>query len=184
MKSQDMLIYLGYFAVAVISLHFILSVLKIQSDYIYNTSIGFPNDKLKGSVIEGFKEGFSQEYNDKEKAKIEKAGEEIDVLLEKLKTDLTEPMKKTIKSAPQDTKDAIIDLMDFITEVKELEFVHGVLNYAKGNPKGFIQWIDQNKKFKEMVKDPERAKTFRNILKGKFGVGAPASSSGGGGGWV
>tara|TARA_B110000008_G_C16956702_1_gene558499 strand:+ start:726 stop:1259 length:534 start_codon:yes stop_codon:yes gene_type:complete len=172
-----MLIYLGYFAVVVISLHFVLSVLKIQSDYIYNTSIGFPNDKLKGSVIEGFKEGFSQEYNEKDVAKIEKAGDEIDVLLEKLKTDMTEPMKKTIKSAPQDTKDAIVDLMDFITEVEELQFVHGVLNYAKGNPKGFVQWINSNKKFKEMVKDPERAKTFRNILKGKVGVSAPAAAA-------
>lgn len=177
-----MIIYLGYFAVAVIALHFTLSVLKIQSDYIYNTSIGFPNDKLKGSIVEGFKEGFSQEYNEKDKAKIEKAGEEIDVLLEKLKTDMTEPMKKTIKSAPQDTKDAIVDLMDFITEVEELQFVRVVLDYAKGNPKGFIQWINSNKKFMEMVKNPERARTFKKILKGKFGVSAPAS--GGTGGWV
>ena len=172
-----MLIYLGYFAVAAIALHFILAVLKVQSDYIYNTSIGFPNDKLQGAVIEGFKEGFVAELNEKEKSNVTKAGEEIDVQLTKHEKDMMEPMKKRIKSCPQDTLDAMKEFFELVDDYSVSNFINQAIGYANGNPKGFMGWLDkqiQNKSSSlgKIMANPTQKKLLYKYLEGKVDAGS------------
>ena len=168
-----MLIYLGYFAVAAIALHFILAVLKVQSDFIYNTSIGFPNDKLQGSVIEGFKEGFVAELNEKEKENLKKAGEETDVNITKLEKDMIEPMKKRVKSCPQDTFDAMKELIELLDENTVTTFLNDSIGYANGNPKKFWMWFaqqcDGKGKGAQILENPARRKILFKILEGNSG---------------
>ena len=187
MKSEDILIYLGYFAVAAIALHFILAVLKVQSDYIYNTSIGFPNDKLQGSVVEGFtegfKEGFVNELNEKEKENLTKAGEETDVILTKFEKDMADPLKKRIKSCPQDTLDAIKELIEFIDNNTVVTFLNDAITSGNGNPKGMwstvATWLQGKGKHAKILQNPEQRKILFKYLEGKGDTGG----GGGVGGW-
>lgn len=184
MKSEDMLIYLGYFAVAAIALHFILAVLKVQSDYIYNTSIGFPNDKLQGAVIEGFKEGFVAELSEKEISNVKKAGEEVDVQMTKLEKDMLEPLKKRVKSCPQDTLDAMKEFFELIDDYMVSNFLNQAIGIANGNPKGFMGWLDKQFQGKtttlgKIMANPTQKKLLYKYLEGKV----DAKSGGGGGGY-
>ena len=177
MKSEDILIYLGYFAVAAIALHFILAVLKVQSDYIYNTSIGFPNDKLQGAVIEGFKEGFVNDLSEKEIANVTKAGEEIDVQITKHEKDVMEPMKKRIKSCPQDTLDAMKEYFELVDDYVVSNFINQAIGYANGNPKGLMNWLDNQYQKKtsplgKILANPTQKKLLFKYLEGKIDSGS------------
>lgn len=177
-----MLVYLGYFAVAAIALHFILAVLKVQSDYIYNTSIGFPNDKLQGSPIEGFQEGFTGEFNEKEKDQLTKGGEKIDVILQTLEKDRYEGKRKRIKSCPSDTLEAIKDVINWLDEVtvlNELEQVLGTIKHDKTGDKTIAHMEHSGGKFKKILNNPEQREILMKLLDGKD---ANSSSGGGGGG--
>ncbi len=170
MKSEDMLVYLGYFAVAAIALHFILAVLKVQSDYIYNTSIGFPNDNLKGSVIEGFQEGFVSELSEKEIDNLKKAGDEIDVILTKEEKDRLEPAKKRIKSCPQDTLDAIKEIIEYIDEESVVSTLLRLINKGNADPKKFITGLVTDKQFMKIIADDgTKKKILMKVLEGNSG---------------
>ena len=182
MKSEDILVYLGYFAVAAIALHFILAVLKVQSDYIYNTSIGFPNDKLQGSPIEGFQEGFTGEFNEKEKKQLEKAGEALDITMQRVEKDRMEGQRKRIKSCPSDTMEAIKDYITLIDEATVLNSLDSILGNIKGMKNGdkIGTTVENNSAMKKILNNPEQREMLFKLLDGKDAN----SSSGGGGGFM
>jgi hypothetical protein len=184
MKSEDMLVYLGYFAVAAIALHFILAVLKVQSDYIYNTSIGFPNDnKLQGSTIEGFQEGFTGEFNEKEKDQLTKGGEKMDVLLQTLEKDRFESKRKRIKSCPSDTMEVIKDSIDFLDEANVLNALESLMQTIQTDKTGDKTLNSMERKgssFQKILNNPKQREILMKYLDGKDAGGG---GGGGGGGY-
>ena len=109
MKSELLLQYLGYFAVAVFCGWFIITVLKVQGDFMINSVDGIESF-VGGSVIEGMK------VTENEKKRYETGTQNMDIVLDTLDKDGMSAMREYIESVPQDTKDTMLELYDLFIE--------------------------------------------------------------------
>lgn len=109
MKSELLLQYLGYFAVAVFCGWFIITVLKVQGDFMINSVDGIESF-VGGSVIEGMK------VTENEKKRYETGTQNMDIVLDTLDKDNMSAMREYIESVPQDTKDTMLELYDLFIE--------------------------------------------------------------------
>jgi hypothetical protein len=109
MKSELLLQYLGYFAVAVFCGWFIITVLKVQGDFMINSVEGVESF-VGGSVIEGMK------VTENEKKRYETGTQHLDILMDTLDKDNMSAAREYIESVPQDTKDTMLELYDLFIE--------------------------------------------------------------------
>lgn len=159
MKSETLLQYLGYFAVSVFCIYFVMVVLKVNSDFIYSSS--FDHMGFGSPLVEGL------EVSDAEKKLFEKAGEHVDIYLETLDRDVIKKNKEFIDTVPDDAKESLVDLYDNINEAIAVNVLKNLLDIYKGtnaNPKKgsyfatrFEEWL---KKLREEYPSAVEKKVF------------------------
>ena len=148
MKSETLLQYLGYFAVSIFCIYFVMVVLKVNSDFIYSSS--FDHMGLGSPLIEGL------EVSDAEKKLFEKAGEHVDIYLETLDKDVIKKRKEFIDTVPDDAKESLVDLYDNVNEATAINLLKQLLDTYKGtnaHPKKgtyfYIKFAEWLKKLRE-----------------------------------
>ena len=114
MKSELLLQYLGYLAIAVFCAWFIITVLKVQGDFMMGSVEGVESF-VGGSVIEGMK------VTENEKKRYETGVQNFDIFLDTFEKDRIEPKKEYFKSIPSDAKEALLEMYDTWTEMQAME---------------------------------------------------------------
>ncbi len=121
MKSELILQYLGYLAVAVFCTWFIFTVLKVQGDFMMDSVEGVESF-IGGTVIEGMK------VTENEKKKYEKGVQNLDIWVDTFDKDYSEPKKEYLESIPSDAKEALLEMYDITVENQA---VHQITTAAK-----------------------------------------------------
>jgi hypothetical protein len=142
MKSELLLQYLGYLAIALFCGYFIYIVLKVQSDYMFDSVAGVESF-VGGSLIEGMK------VTEDEKKSYEKGTQNVDIFLDTWGEDRKKPQEEYLESIPNDSKESILELYDDITEYKAVELINQVAKKLKtiNNPKdanGYVGYFNTN----------------------------------------
>jgi hypothetical protein len=108
MKSETLLQYLGYFAISVFCVYFVMVVLKVNSDFIYSSS--FDHMGFGSPIIEGL------EVSAPEKKLYEKAGENVDIVIAQYDKDARKKRQEYLDTVPSDAKESIVDLYELMME--------------------------------------------------------------------
>ena len=150
MKSELLLQYLGYLAIALFCGYFVYIVLKVQSDYMLDSVEGVESF-IGGSVIEGMK------ATENEKKSYETGTQNIDIFLDTWEKDRKNPEKEYFESIPDDTKESILELYDEITEyqainliiqtakrIKKIKNAKNVDAYINSYDKTFMKKLNEN----------------------------------------
>uniref|UniRef100_A0A6C0C2D2 Uncharacterized protein n=1 Tax=viral metagenome TaxID=1070528 RepID=A0A6C0C2D2_9ZZZZ len=116
MKSELLLQYLGYLAIALFCGYFIYIVLKVQSDYMFDSVAGVESF-IGGTVIEGM------QVTELEKKNFETGTQHLDIAMDSLDKDYFAKQKEYLNGIPQDTKDSILELYDLFIEAVGVELI-------------------------------------------------------------
>tara|TARA_B100000902_G_scaffold84641_1_gene89130 strand:- start:3052 stop:3555 length:504 start_codon:yes stop_codon:yes gene_type:complete len=138
MKSELLLQYLGYLAIALFCGYFVYIVLKVQSDYMLDSVEGENIESfIGGSVIEGMK------VTENEKKSYETGTQNIDIFLDTWEKDRKNPEKEYFESIPDDTKESILELYDEITEYQAVNLINQTAKKIKNikNAKNVNEYI-------------------------------------------
>lgn len=138
MKSELLLQYLGYLAIALFCGYFVYIVLKVQSDYMLDSVEGENIESfMGGSVIEGMK------VTENEKKSYETGTQNVDIFLDTWEKDKKNPHKEYFESIPNDTKESILELYDDITEHQAINLINQTAKRIKNikNPKDTQEYM-------------------------------------------
>ena len=138
MKSELLLQYLGYLAIALFCGYFVYIVLKVQSDYMLDSVEGENIESfMGGSVIEGMK------VTENEKKSYETGTQNVDIFLDTWEKDTKNPEKEYFESIPDDTKESILELYDEITEYQAINLINPTAKKIKNikNANNAISYI-------------------------------------------